>query len=128
MTDSKTNTNSKNTTQATGSTKPKAWWHYGHAWLVFGGPAAVVIACIVTVYIAVKQQDPVVDEDYYRKGIEINRTLPQAGSSPETNADSGSEAPANITAGSIEQQNALEPAMRARNHAATGVNQKPEDQ
>ena len=96
------------------ATKP--WWHYGHAWLVFGGPAAVVLACIVTVYIAVVKQDPVVDQDYYRKGIEINQTLER-----EAAADTKSVE-------SIEQQNALEPAMRARNHAATGVNQKPEDQ
>lgn len=82
----------------------KAWWHYGHAWLVFGGPAAVVVACMVTVYIAVTRQDPVVEQDYYRKGIEINQTLKEA----ET----------------TEAKNALEPAMRARNHAATGVNQE----
>jgi hypothetical protein len=94
----------------------KPWWHYGHAWLVFGGPAAVVLACIVTVYIAVVKQDPVVDQDYYRKGIEINQTLER-----EAAADTKSVE-------SIEKQNALEPAMRARNHAATGVNQKPEDQ
>lgn len=86
----------------------KPWWHYGHAWLVFGGPAAVVLACIVTVYIAVVKQDPVVDQDYYRKGIEINQTLKKA-----------EPADADV----ISQQNALEPAMRARNHAATGVNQ-----
>lgn len=100
----------KTTTSAKASTKnlTKPWWHYGHAWLVFGGPAAVVLACIVTVYIAVVKQDPVVDQDYYRKGIEINQTLKQA---EPTDADV------------VAQQNALEPAMRARNHAATGVNQ-----
>lgn len=99
------------------SSKPKAWWHYGHAWLVFGGPAAVVIACIVTVYIAVSKQDPVVDQDYYRKGIEINQTLEK-----ESNGQSSESTQL------IEQQNSLEPAMRARNHAATGVNQKPADE
>lgn len=83
----------------------KAWWHYGHAWLVFGGPAAVVVACMITVYIAVSRQDPVVEQDYYRKGIEINQTLKEEA---ETAAE----------------KNALEPAMRARNHAATGVNQE----
>jgi hypothetical protein len=103
-------------TKAVGKVPAKPWWHYGHAWLVFGGPAAVVLACIVTVYIAVSKQDPVVDQDYYRKGIEINQTLER-----EAAADAQS-------AEAIEQQNALEPAMRARNHAATGVNQKPEGQ
>lgn len=82
----------------------RQWWRYGHAWLVFGGPAAVVIACMVTVYIAVKTQDPVIDEDYYQHGIEINKALEHAKT--------------------IEERNALEPAIRARNHAATGVNQQ----
>lgn len=94
----------------------KPWWHYGHAWLVFGGPAAVVVACIITVYIAVSKQDPVVDQDYYRKGIEINQTLEKA--SLEAQSENAAS-----TIESIAQQNALEPAMRARNHAATGVNQ-----
>ncbi|MES2580189.1 MAG: FixH family protein [Pseudomonadota bacterium] len=82
----------------------RQWWRYGHAWLVFGGPAVVVVACIITVYIAVKAQDPVIDEDYYRHGIEINKTLEHAKT--------------------LEERNALEPALRARNHAATGVNQQ----
>lgn len=84
---------------------PKAWWHYGHAWLVFGGPTAVVIASLITVYIAVKERDPTIDEDYYQHGIEINKTL----------ADE-----AKLTA---EERNALAPALKARNHAATGVNE-----
>jgi hypothetical protein len=56
----------------------------------------VVLASFFTLYLAITGVDPVVDENYYRKGIEINRTL--AGSS--TN---------------------LAPAIQARNHAATGV-------
>jgi hypothetical protein len=83
-----------------------AWWHYGHAWLLFGGPVAVVIACMITIVIAVKGQDPVIDQEYYRHGIEINQTL-EAVEKEKT----------------IEKMNALEPAMLARNHAATGVNQ-----
>ena len=89
--------------------KKKAWWHYGHAWLVFGGPAAVVIACMITVVIAVKGQDPIIDQDYYRHGTEINKSL-----AAEKSAED---------AKTLEERNALEPAMRARNHAATGVNQ-----
>lgn len=83
--------------------KNKAWWHYGHMWLVFGGPAAVVVACMITIVIAVKGQDPIIDQDYYRHGTEINKELAE-----EKN---------------IAQQNSLEPALKARNHAATGVHQ-----
>jgi len=94
--------------------KKKAWWHYGHAWLVFGGPAAVVIACMITVVIAVKGQDPIIDQDYYRHGTEINKSLAAEKSLEDVKAED---------AKTLEERNALEPAMRARNHAATGVNQ-----
>lgn len=74
----------------------KAWWHYGHMWLVVGGPLTVVMASFVTLYFAIKVPDPVVDLDYYRKGIEINKTLE-------------------------ERHDGLVPAIQGRNHAATGV-------
>ncbi len=80
------------------------WWKHGYAWLVFGGPAAVVVASLFTVYIAVSTRDTLVDENYYDKGININEQL---------NVDSKSL--------SNEARNALEPAQLARNHAATGV-------
>jgi hypothetical protein len=64
-------------------------------WLIIAGPATVVVASILTAWIAVATNDPVVDADYYRKGIEINKQL--AG------------------------QRAMVPAMQGRNHAATPV-------
>ena len=73
------------------------WWSYGHVWLVLAGPLVVVVASFVTLYLAMSHPDPVVDADYYRKGVEINKTL---GSSAATS---------------------LAPAMEVRNHAATGV-------
>lgn len=72
------------------------WWKYGHVWMVLAGPAVVVVASFVTLYLAVTRADPVVDEDYYRKGLQINQTL----------ADN----PASLA-----------PALQARNHAATGA-------
>jgi uncharacterized protein len=69
------------------------WWKYGHLWLVISGPLVVVVAALITGWIAVRQQDPVLSQDYYRKGIEINKTL--------------------------EQQGSMAPAVAARNHAAT---------
>jgi uncharacterized protein len=35
------------------------WWRYGMVWLVIGGPAVVVIACIATLVIALTHPDPV---------------------------------------------------------------------
>lgn len=73
------------------------WWKFGYVWLVIAGPAVVVVAGFITLYLAISRPDPVVDAAYYRKGIEINKTL-------ETGAPA-----------------ALAPAVQARNHAATGV-------
>lgn len=69
------------------------WWKYGHVWLVLSGPAIVVVAGLVTAWIAIRSPDPVLAEDYYRRGIEINKTLAR--------------------------NKAMVPALQGRNHAAT---------
>lgn len=74
----------------------KPWWRYGYVWLIISGPLTVIVAGIITVYYAVSRPDPVI-ENYYVKGININKTL------------AASEA--------------LAPALKARNHAATGLQQ-----
>ncbi len=75
---------------------PAPWWTFGHVWLVIAGPAIVVVAGFVTLYLAVRFPDPVITEDYYRKGLEINQTLGNPAAS-------------------------LAPAVQGRNHAQTGV-------
>jgi uncharacterized protein len=69
------------------------WYKYGHVWLVIAGPAAVVVAALATAWIAVRSPDPVLEEDYYRRGIQINKQLAAEKSSM--------------------------PALQGRNHAAT---------
>ena len=73
----------------------RPWWKFGMVWLVIAGPALVVIAGIATVWIAMRTPDPVVAEDYYRRGVEINKTL------------------------AAQRAKALLPALQGRNHAAT---------
>jgi len=75
--------------------KPEPWWKVGPMWLVVGGPVVVIVAAFVTLFIAVRTPDPVVAEDYYRKGLEVGKMKPE------------------------EAQ--MMPAMQARNHAATGT-------
>ena len=82
-------------------TAPAPWWKFGHVWLVVSGPLVVVVASFITLYLAVTRPDPVVSEDYYQQGININQRR-QAG-----------------------QDGSLAPAMQARNHAATGVVPQP---
>jgi hypothetical protein len=35
------------------------WWRFGLVWMVFGGPAVVVVAGFITLYIAATNPDPV---------------------------------------------------------------------
>jgi hypothetical protein len=77
-----------------------AWWKFGHVWMVIAGPAIVVIASFITLYLAVKGMDTVLDESSYQKSVETNRSL---AANPAS----------------------LAPAMQARNHAQTGVQASP---
>ncbi len=71
------------------------WWRHGHVWLIISGPAIVVVAGFITLWLAISKPDPVVEEDYYQRGLQINETLRQQ-------ADRN-----------------LMPAVKGRNHAAT---------
>lgn len=75
--------------------KPAPWWKFGFVWLVISGPAVVVVAGFVTLWLAVANPETLVAQDYYRKGVEINKTL------------------------AAERARALTPANQGRNHAAT---------
>ncbi len=79
--------------QNTTDTKP--WWQYGHVWLIIAGPAVVVVAGFITLAIAIRIPDPLVADDYYRRGLDINKTL------------------------AAEKDMQLAPAMQARNHVVT---------
>lgn len=76
------------------------WWKFGHVWLVLAGPLVVIVAGFITLWLAMSRPDPVVAEDYYQQGIDINKTLEH----PEKS---------------------LAPAMKGRNHAATPPEAQP---
>ena len=63
------------TTSITAATPPAPWWRFGMVWMVIAGPAVVVVAGLVTGWIAINGADTLVSTDYYRRGIEINKTL-----------------------------------------------------
>jgi hypothetical protein len=69
---------------------PRPWYTYKILWLVIGGPAAVVVASLVSAYVAIVGQDPVLLKD---EVVESQRGKTE----PDSNT----------------------PAMQARNHAAT---------
>lgn len=76
----------------------KAWWHYGHVWLVISGPVLVIVACIITAYFVMTSPNELVNDDNYQQILEQRKALGDK-------AIQGGEAPA----------------LQARNHAATGV-------
>ncbi|SDL92281.1 hypothetical protein SAMN05428957_101119 [Oryzisolibacter propanilivorax] len=81
------------------------WWKYGHVWLIIAGPAIVVVAGFITLWIAVSGADPVVAEDYYQQGLDINKTLQQQQQQQASQA--------------------MQPALKGRNHAATPDKDQP---
>jgi hypothetical protein len=55
----------------------------------------VVVAGFITLFIAIRTPDPVIADDYYKRGLDINKTL------------------------AAEKDIQLAPAMQARNHVVT---------
>jgi hypothetical protein len=73
----------------------KPWWTFGMVWMIISGPAVVVVAAFVTLYLAITIPDPVLPTEALnpRNAMENQRKL----------------------------EAAMAPAMQARNHASTGV-------
>jgi hypothetical protein len=76
------------------------WWKNGHVWLVIAGPVASVVVSAGLIWAAVSLPDPVIDEDYYRHGSEINKEL-------------------------LARDKSLLPALKGRDHAATPPQDTP---
>jgi hypothetical protein len=53
----------------------KPWYREPWPWLLMAGPAAVIVAGVITTWIAFSTFDGLVAEDYYRRGLNINATL-----------------------------------------------------
>ena len=53
----------------------RPWYKEPWPWLLLAGPAAVVVAGIATAVIALRSDDGLVADDYYRQGLAINRLL-----------------------------------------------------
>jgi len=77
------------------TTDNPSWWRFGHVWLLIAGPALVIVAALVTAWIAISHPDPVLPSEEIRQGLEISKTLGQ------------------------DTERSLMPAQQARNHAAT---------
>ncbi len=55
--------------------QPVRWYRVPFVWLLIAFPLTAVVAGFVTLGLAIQSDDGVVEDDYYRKGKEINRVL-----------------------------------------------------
>lgn len=53
----------------------KPWYREPWPWLLMSGPAIVVVAGIITAVLAVRTQDGLVVDDYYKQGLAVNKDL-----------------------------------------------------
>lgn len=51
------------------------WYKQRWPWLLMAGPAAVIVAGVVTVWLAVVSNDGLVVDDYYKQGLAVNQRL-----------------------------------------------------
>jgi hypothetical protein len=56
----------------------KAWYREPWPWLLMAGPCVVIIAGFVTLWLAIRSDDGLVADDYYKRGLAINQTLSRA--------------------------------------------------
>jgi hypothetical protein len=54
---------------------PPPWYRQLWPWLLAAGPAIVVVAALATAFIAASTDDGVIADDYYKRGLMINREL-----------------------------------------------------
>ncbi len=54
---------------------PRPWYREPWPWILMSGPAIVVCASIATAVIAVETNDALVAEDYYQRGLAINKVI-----------------------------------------------------
>jgi hypothetical protein len=92
---------STNSLTSSGALPAKPWWSFGMVWLIIAGPAIVVVAAFITLYLAITIPDPV---------------LPTEALNPRNAIENQSKL-----------EEAMAPAMQARNHAATGVVPQKQD-
>lgn len=53
----------------------RPWYREPWPWILMAGPAAVIVAGAVTVWLAVSTSDGLVADDYYKRGLAINQDL-----------------------------------------------------
>ncbi len=53
----------------------KPWYKYFWPWVLITIPTLTVIACMITIVLAIRSEDGLVSDDYYKEGLYINQTF-----------------------------------------------------
>jgi hypothetical protein len=61
----------------------RRWYREPWPWLLTAGPFIVVIASLASAWMAVKSDDGLVAQDYYKQGLLVNERLKHAAPDPE---------------------------------------------
>ena len=51
------------------------WYREPWPWLLMAGPAVAVVASLGSAYLAIDGADPIIEDHYYERGLDINATL-----------------------------------------------------
>jgi hypothetical protein len=57
------------------SSKVQPWYREPWPWFLMALPAIAVIGSLTSAYLAVQGADPIIEDNYYQRGLEINSTL-----------------------------------------------------
>lgn len=57
------------------SSASKPWYRHRWPWLLMVMPAIAVIGCMLTIWLAITSNDGLVEDDYYKKGMAIDKVI-----------------------------------------------------
>jgi uncharacterized protein len=53
----------------------RPWYREPWPWMLMAGPFTVIVAGMITLWLAIESSDGLVADDYYKRGLAINQTL-----------------------------------------------------
>lgn len=53
----------------------RPWYKERWPWLLMAGPAIVIVAGVITAWLAISSNDGLVTDDYYKQGLAVNQRL-----------------------------------------------------
>ena len=95
-------------------TQAQPWYREPWPWLLMAGPAIVVVAGIYTMVLAIRSDDGLVAEDYYKRGLAINQVLAREQLARTRNIAGQMDFAANRVRLTMSADNVLPPTLRLR--------------